>query len=153
MKVLYTVVSYAPLWASCLAVCLGLTLMMVVRVPELVTPPLRVILVRVSSYAELFFLLCMGQWIYLLLLIALMLGAFGGSFRRWSEEPTGLSLRQAYWALLLAGCLGLADALNWFPVFLRFLSHPIVSVGLTVLVLAAFCRFALAGARRGSPSR
>ncbi len=134
---------YVPLWASCLLMCFSLTLIMVVRIPELLTPHLRVVLLGVSSYAGLFFLLCTGQWIYALVLIGLMFDKFNHSYRRWLEEPSDKSLREAYRWLLLGGCFGVIDALHWIPaVFrpvMRLLSHPALSIGLIVTALVVVC--------------
>ena len=134
---------YVPLWASCLLICFGLTLMMVVWIPELLTPHLRVVLLRVSCFAGLFFLLSTGQWIYALVLIGFMFDKFDHSYRRWLDEPTNKSLREAYRWLLLGGCFGVIDALHWLPaVFrpaMRVLSHPVLSIGLTVAVLVVVC--------------
>jgi hypothetical protein len=134
---------YVPLWASCLLICLSLTLMLVVRIPELPTPQIRVVLLRVCCYAGLLFLLCTGQWIYALVLVGFMFDKFDHTYHRWLEEPTDKSLREAYRWLLLGGCLGVIEALDWLPAIfrpvMRVLSHPVLSIGLIVAVLAVVC--------------
>jgi hypothetical protein len=134
---------YVPLWASCLLICFSLTLMLVVRIPELVTPQQRVVLLRTCCYTGLVFLLCTAQWIYAFLLVGFMFDKFDHAYRRWLEEPTDKSLREAYRWLLLGGCLGVIEALDWLPAIfrpvMRVLSHPILSVGLIVAVLAVVC--------------
>jgi hypothetical protein len=142
---------YVPLWASCLLICFGLTLMLVVRIPELLTPQLRVPLLRVCCYAGLVFLLCTGQWIYALVLIGFMFDKFDHAYRRWLEEPTDKSLREAYRWLLLGGCLGVIEALDLLPAIfrpvMRVLSHPVLSIGLIVAVLAVICWRAVFGVK------
>ena len=144
--------SYVPLWASCLLICLGLTLTMVIQLSELLTPQLRVFLLRVCCYAGLFFLLCTQQWIYALVLAGFMFYRHDTLFRTWLEEPTDKSLRFACGCLILAGFLGVLDALDWFPEtlrpFVRGLSHPVISIGIILTVLAVFCWSVFAPQRR-----
>jgi hypothetical protein len=63
--------------------------------------------------------------------------------RCWLAEPTNKSLREAYLWMLLGGCLGVIEPLNWIPAIfcpvMRTLSHPVLSVGLIVAVLAVVC--------------
>lgn len=147
---------YIPLWASCLLISFSLTLMLVVWIPELLTPHLRVILLRVSCFAGLFFLLCTRQWIYALVLIGFMFDKYDHLYRRWLEEPTNKSLREAYRWLLLGGCCGVIDALGWSPAvfrpLMRVLSHPVLSSGLIVAALVVVCWRALANRRGQSVS-
>jgi hypothetical protein len=110
---------YVPLWASCLLICFSLTLMLVVRIPELLTPQLRVVLLRICCYAGLVFLFCTAQWIYAFLLVGFMFDKFDHAYRRWLEEPTDKSVREAYRWLLLGGCLGVVEALDWLPAIFR----------------------------------
>ncbi len=147
-----TLLIYIPLWASCLLICFGLTLMMVIRLmPELLTPEVRIKLLLMSCYAGLFFLLCTLQWIYALALVAFMFDKFGGSFRRWLEEPTDKSLRSACGWLLVGGILGVFESLDWFGKLLhplgKVLSHPVISIGLTLGVLIVLCWSMLAGSK------
>ncbi len=134
---------YVPLWASCLLICLGLTLMLVVQFSELLTDHLRIVLLRVCCYAELLFLLCTWQWVYALVLAGFMFDKHDNAFRRWLDDATGKSLRFACGFLILSGCLGVFDALDWFPVILRplvrGLRHPAISVGILLAALATVC--------------
>jgi hypothetical protein len=148
---------YVPLWASCLLICLSLTLMLVVRIPELLTPQIRVVLLRVCCYAGLLFLLCTGQWIYALVLIGFMFDKFDHAYRRWLEEPTDKSLREAYLWLLLGGCLGVVEALGRLPAIfrpvMRVLNHPVLSIGLIVAFFAVVCWRLTSGAKtNGAPT-
>jgi hypothetical protein len=72
-----------------------------------------------------------------------MFDKFDHAYRRWLEEPTNKSLREAYRWLLLGGCLGVIEALDWLPAIfrpvMRVLSHPVISIGLIVAFLAVFC--------------
>ncbi len=128
---------YIQLWTACLLICLGLTLMLILRVPEGVTAQSRAILLRVCCVAGVVFLLCAAEWIYAVCLVAFM---YTKLFRNWLIDPTDRALRAACWWLLLGGCLGLVDALNWLPVIvrssLRPLKHPTLSIGLILGVLA-----------------
>lgn len=152
---LYKLAIYLPLWASCLMICLGSTLMIVVPFSVGITSQSRAALLRVSCYAGLFFLLCTGQWVYALFLIGFIFDRYDHAFQRWLGESGDKPLRSAAGWLILGGCLGLIDALNWLPVFLRplthALSHPAITVGTMIAVLVAFSWSAIANAKRISP--
>ena len=68
-------------------ICLGLMLMLAVRFSASLTPQTRVILLQVSCFIGLFFLLCTQQWIYALILAGYMWDLYDHSFARWLEQP------------------------------------------------------------------
>jgi hypothetical protein len=149
------VLTYAALWASCLLLCLGLTLKLVAPFSEILTSQSRVVLLRVTCYAGLFFLLCMQQWIYALILTGFMFDLYGNSYSSWADEPIGESLGSASGWLLLCGFLGLLDILRWSPTILRPLTHvlvhPVTSVGLLLGVLGMVSLHGVTNFKRTQP--
>ena len=69
-----------------------------------------------SCYAGGFFLLCMQQWIYALILTGFMFDLYGNSYSSWLDEPIGESLGSASGWLILCG-FRLPDILRWSPAF------------------------------------
>lgn len=138
---------YLPLFASCLALCLGLTLLLITRLPELLTAELKVRLLQIAAFAGIAFLLCTAQWIFAIVLIGFVSGWYGRGYQRWLAEPSRRSLDQASLYLLGGGVFGLVDSLGWldtiFHALGRLLRHPVLSVGLVVLVLIALVREAI----------
>ncbi len=151
MNIFEILVKYIPLWASCMTICLGATLLLVLRLSKSLTNEMQVLLLRLACYAGLVFLLCTGQWIYAFFLLGFMLDKHDTRFRMWLHEPSEKSLRTAYLLLLLSGCLGLVDALDLYPVLLRPLAfglrYPAVSIGLIVAMLVVFCWSGFVSAR------
>ena len=139
--------SYLPLFASCLALCLGLTLLLVTRIPELLTPELKIKLLQIAAFFGIAFLLCTAQWIFALVLLGFVSGWYGRSYQRWLAEPSRRSLDEAAFYLLAGGVFGLVDTLGWldaaFHTLSHLLRHPVLSVGLILLVLLALARSAL----------
>lgn len=93
------VFTYILLFASCLALCLGLTLLLVTRIPDLLTPELKVRLLQIAAFFGIAFLLCTRS---------------GSSRSRWlalcqvgGEKVTSVgsvSLRAARWTRLPRIC-------------------------------------------------
>ncbi len=131
--------AYLPLFASCVALCLGLTLLLVTRLPELLTAELKVRLLQIAAFFGIAFLLATAQWIFALVLTGFVSGWYARSYQRWLAEPSRRSLDEASYLLLAGGVLGLVDSLGWLDAVLhalgRWLSHPVLSVGLILLVL------------------
>jgi hypothetical protein len=139
--VLAQILHYLPLWASCLLICYSLTLLLVTQLPELLTPPLRVLLLRIATWLMLFFLLCFGQWLYAICDIVFI---WRPGYRSFLQDSTGRSLRQAWLTGLLLGLFGVTDSLGWLGLlFSRIFRHPAVSVGAIVAVLVAIAWGAL----------
>ncbi|MDR3763367.1 MAG: hypothetical protein P4M01_04655 [Acidobacteriota bacterium] len=138
---------YLPLFASCVALCLGLTLLLITRLPELLTAELKVRLLQIAAFTGIAFLLCTAQWIFALVLIGFVSGWYGRSYQHWLGETSRRSLDQASAYLLAGGIFGLVDSLGWldavFHALGRLLRHPVLSVGLVVLVLIALVREAI----------
>lgn len=146
--------AYLPLFASCVALCLGMTLLLVTRLPELLTPELKVRLLQIAAFAGIAFLLCTAQWIFVILLIGFVSGWYGESYQRWLAEPSRRSLDLAAFLLLAGGVFGLVDTLGWLdaaPHSLgRWLRHPVLSLGLILLVLVALVRSAIKHLRKSA---
>jgi hypothetical protein len=140
-----SLLAYAALFVSCLALCLGLTLLLITRLPDLLTPEVKVRLLQIAAFYGIGFLICTGQWIFALLLIGFVW--IGGSYRRWLAEPSRRSLDEASLLLLGGGVCGILDATGWtdrpFGLLGCWLSHPTLSVGLIVLLLIVLVRWAL----------
>jgi hypothetical protein len=141
-----SLLAYTALFVSCLALCLGLTLLLITRLPELLTPELKVRLLQIAAFYGIAFLICTAQWIFALLLIGFVSGWYG-VYRRWIAEPSRLSLDEASFLLIGGGVFGILDALGWlnrfFGVTGRWLSHPTLSVGLIVIVMILAAKTAL----------
>jgi hypothetical protein len=144
--------AYAALFVSCLALCLGLTLLLITRLPELLTPELKVRLLQIAAFYGVAFLICTAQWIFALVLIGFVSGWYGG-YRRWLAGASRHSLDDASFLLLGGGVFGILDALGWlnrfFGVLGRWFAHPTLSVGLIVIALIVAARWAV---RRTSAS-
>lgn len=138
---------YIPIFASCLALCLGLTLLLVGGIPDLLTAELRVRLLQLSTFTGVFCLLCTAQWIYALCLVVFV---FSKAYRAWLARPTNHSLNQATVYLMAGGGFGLVDLLGWldfaFGWLKRWLAHPVLAVGLILLLLIVLVMAALRGA-------
>ncbi len=146
---LNTLFTYIPLWTSCLLASLGLTLMLVAAFSEALTAKSRAVLVGVSYFAGLLFLICYGQWIYAVCAIGFI---YGGGYRRWVNDPTDRRLRISAWSLLWCGTLGLVDYFHWFSIVLGPLRHPVISAGVFVAALAVVVWGALRGRRANGAS-
>src|SRR5438309_11971589 len=55
---------------------------------------------------------------------------FGKEHRRYLGVPTSKLLGLTAFELLVLGCFGIIDALNWWPTIFRPFNHPAISVGI-----------------------
>lgn len=139
---LHTLVIYLPLWASCMALCLGLTLILAIHVSGSAIAEARSVLFRAACCFGIAFLFITQQWVFA---AALLIAMCSAAFRKQVNDPTDRALQEASVWLVVGGVLGFLDVL--FPASRFPLSHPALSIGLTLWTIAMVGRRAIGRSR------
>jgi hypothetical protein len=121
-----------------MALCLGLTLILAIHVSGSVIVEARSALFRATCLFGIAFLFITQQWVFA---VALLLAMSTAAFRKQVNDPTDSALQEASVWLVVCGALGFLDVL--FPASRSPLSHPALSIGLTLWTAAMVGRRAI----------